>query len=107
MSWGPDECAACRAQGGGLCPKCWRTREREREQRVEAIRKHDTRLFNAWAKDEISEAELFEQLHPEGDRSRIARLVGLRKAARAAEQGRGERRGARKSDDVFGGGKAG
>ena len=68
-------CETCRAQGSGICPECWRKRERERELKWQAVSDHDTALFNAFVRKEISADECMERLHPEGDRRQVQQLI--------------------------------
>lgn len=89
MSWGPKSgCAECIAQGGGICPACWRKRERERDIAGERRMHHDTALYNAWVRGELEEDELFRQL--EGDKRAVRQLVDHVKALRAGGKGKGE-----------------
>lgn len=70
-------CEACIAQGGGLCPGCWRRREAERERRGEEISRHDTALWNAYVQNAIGKAELLEGIR--GDKRQMLQLIGALK----------------------------
>lgn len=91
-----DECIKL----GGYCQPCWRKREAERERIGGAISRHDTELYNAWVRGDISEQELLKRRHPDGDLRQLKQLIAAVLAKRRQSTG-GEKR-PRKSKAVYG-----